>query len=123
MREDRPCKARLSRNAVGCLALPRAWIGDGPGAASRELSRTAAAASTIARWSTHLDAGRPLPLAVRPPHKKRSRRRCWSSVRRRTLAAQCEIAPLLSRAKSVGGGAATGRPPLRRCRDGWSEFF
>ncbi|KZV39646.1 hypothetical protein F511_27178 [Dorcoceras hygrometricum] len=103
MREDRPCKARLSRDAAGRLAPPRAWIGDGPGAASCELSCTAVSASMIARWSMPPAAGREVLREVAA--------RCC---------AQCALAARrCARRRALPPQSSwwwrRRRPPLRRC--------
>ncbi|KZT75765.1 hypothetical protein F511_47211 [Dorcoceras hygrometricum] len=48
---------------------------------------------------------------------------------RTRMARDIDEAPRLSRpraplaARAISSMAAAGRPPLRQCRDGWSEFF
>ncbi|KZV36618.1 hypothetical protein F511_35306 [Dorcoceras hygrometricum] len=103
MHEDRTCKARLTRDVAGRLAQPRAWIGDGPGAASRELSRTDVAASMIERWSTPPAAGRTLATFAGRTLRRTCCTRCAPPAR-----------ALLCR-RDFFVAAAAGRPSLRRC--------
>ncbi|KZT75688.1 hypothetical protein F511_47287 [Dorcoceras hygrometricum] len=100
----------------------RAWIGDRLGAASRELLRTAvllrAMDAADLRDRRVLLAGHcalegtrsPLASPVVAPPIGASRRDC---------------AALVARKIHGGGGRRPAAAPasLRRCRDGWSEFF
>ncbi|KZT76722.1 putative serine incorporator [Dorcoceras hygrometricum] len=86
----------------------------------------AAAASLIERWSTLPAAGHEVlredgvPLraglgARLSPAGRRLRRAVEHDARWPRDVVRCR--------RDLRGGGSAGRPPLRRCRDGWSEFF
>ncbi|KZT76506.1 hypothetical protein F511_46469 [Dorcoceras hygrometricum] len=105
---------RRNRAMVALRAdAPCALMAAVPRKAAHETSSNAA--TWRRRCTLAAAAGRPLPLLGCA---------AWSSAIERRSPLRRAVARGAARCRrDIHGGGAAGRPPLRRCRDDWSEFF